>query len=125
MTYAICGTCKITEENKASSRKCAVCQNYLCFSMATDNRTVCTTCILSNLHQLDKIFVRGKAESGNWIDPGTLCEIKTCKHCGEPELPMRCGNIIGCYKSPETTSAPNVTRLTYTQFAERLQQFKK
>lgn len=115
-----CGICVINDSNRHECKKCSVCQTYLCLSMATSLRTVCTDCILSNKHQLDKIFVHGKTPSGDWIDPASLRPIKTCKHCGEPELTMRCGVIIGCYKYPETTCQPNVKRISFSELRKKL-----
>lgn len=50
-----------------------------------DNISLCSCgiCIYSNIHQLEKIFVNGKNEKGEWIDPAHKIGIKTCI-CGPP-----------------------------------------
>ena len=106
---ATCGICDLSQVDLRDLRRCPICQNYVCLSMQSGPRSVCTSCILSNLGNLERVFVNGKDANGRWIDPATLQSIPTCRHCGEPELVMRCGPVIGCFQTPGT-SAPGVSR---------------
>ena len=108
---ATCGLCDLSGYESSELRKCSVCQGHLCLSVQKGPRSVCEHCILSNLGRLERIFVNGKDAQGRWLDPGTLLAIPTCKHCGQPQISMRCGPIIGCHTTPGT-SAPNVRRMT-------------
>lgn len=115
---ATCGLCDLSGIAPQDLRKCPICQECLCLSMqegARRARSVCTGCILSNLEGLERIFVHGKDARGRWIDPGTLQGIPTCRHCGAPELGMRCGPVIGCFMTPGT-AAPGVRRLSVADF---------
>ena len=114
-----CGICDLSSIPASDLRSCPVCQEYLCLSIQQGPRSVCEGCILSNLDGLERIFVHGKDARGNWLDPGTLQGIRTCRYCGAPEVGMRCGPVIGCFLTPGT-SAPTVRRLTLAGFRARL-----
>ena len=106
---ATCGICDLSHIDLRDLRRCPVCQNYVCLSMQSGPRSVCGGCVRANLNNLERVFVNGKDDRGRWIDPGTLRGIPTCRHCGEPELGMRCGPVIGCFHTPGT-SGPGVRR---------------
>jgi hypothetical protein len=91
-----CGICDFSNCDPVTIRNCSICQGHLCIPLQTGPRTVCSGCIYSNRHQLDKIFVNGKDENMDIIDPGSLQVIPTCKECGCPKIPLGCSLMSGC-----------------------------
>ena len=82
----VCGICKYSED--ADAHRCFICLRFRCkgdqhrLSML-NSCTVCSECINANFNDLNKIFVDGKNEKGEWIDPLKKIAIKTCI-CGMP-----------------------------------------
>ena len=85
-----CGMCDISNIPLDTLRNCSICQGHLCLSIQKGPRTICSHCISDNRHQFNLIFPNGKDSNGNWIDPGTLKPLSTCKLCGSPRIPMFC-----------------------------------
>lgn len=95
LTYpASCGCC--TYKGNEEKERCFVCSKPLCKAQKIAfNGTVCSACEgAAERDGMTSVYVDGKNDEGQWIDPGNKVALPTCEICGFIRHDFRCGRLM-------------------------------